>query len=121
MSRIHFQTDDIFMYFKELAARDALPSLEKLHEVAEILYTRYMSRKAYYTALAGDQVTEILGIPSAPETWRNPGGINTEGTSFTGDRSLAQSMLFMIDAALSRSVAQAVAMGDVGSVVVVTR
>ncbi|KAH9922250.1 uncharacterized protein B0H18DRAFT_1121064 [Fomitopsis serialis] len=34
----------------------------------------------------------------------------------TGDRSLAQSMLFMIDAALSRAVAQAVAMGDVGSV-----
>ncbi|KAH9934138.1 uncharacterized protein B0H18DRAFT_841114, partial [Fomitopsis serialis] len=114
--RIHFQTEDIFAYFKALAARDALPTLEELHKVAETLYARYMSRKAYHIALAGDQVTETLGIPSAPEPWQTPGGTSTEGTSFAGDRSLAQSMLFMIDTALSRSVAQAVAMGDVGSV-----
>ncbi|KAH9922254.1 uncharacterized protein B0H18DRAFT_1185486 [Fomitopsis serialis] len=85
--RLHFETPDIFVYFKELASRDALPSLEYLYKTSETLYARYMSRRAYEVALTGDRVTETLGIPLSSEPWRDLGDASTSH-AFTSGKSL---------------------------------
>ena len=116
-NRIYFETDDLVKYFEQQKHANTLPSLEDLLKVARTLYERYMTRLAYDAALTGDIAG--LGLPKSQNAWVNPAGPTAmlqEGPMFGGDRTLAQSILFMIQMGLSQMVDRAVSIGDIGRV-----
>ncbi|KAI0353618.1 hypothetical protein OH77DRAFT_1406859 [Trametes cingulata] len=141
--RLYYHCDDLFTHFEALASRDELPTLTQLRMAAEHLHRRYSSQRAWYDAMEGGGAAKDAGW-SAGSAWREPsrskttgrtappdpplksrspaadatgsGAVPPDSASFQGDRTLAQSILFMSDAMLVREVSQAVAAGDVGRV-----
>ena len=116
----------MFAYFKDLDAKGCVPTLEDLYEDAAKLHERYTTRRACRAVELGhEQSLATLRLPTAHAPVHGPGSSHQEAPSDsaaagpkcnnTGDRVLAQSMLFMMDSLLSRVVAQAGAEGDVGA------
>ncbi|KAJ3005457.1 hypothetical protein NUW54_g4331 [Trametes sanguinea] len=136
--RTYYAVDDLFAHFEGLSARDELPELEELRSIAKTLHSRYSCQRAWFDAMEGGDQAEQAGwsagaswkmkdnnantpigrkAPAQPGTSLKKEGIGSGHTNmpkFSGDRTLAQSILYMMDAMLSRDAADAVAMGDVG-------
>ncbi|THG93874.1 hypothetical protein EW026_g7477 [Hermanssonia centrifuga] len=134
--RILFGVEDIFSYFDELAQNNALPTLDELKIHAEVLYRRYSTQRAYEYALNGHNPDAgVHSIPrgaawvpsptenSSSQSARAPakkakdkGRPLLQTDTYTGDMSLANSIMFIHDTMLSREFSQAVADGDPGRV-----
>ncbi|KAI0682739.1 hypothetical protein C8T65DRAFT_541512, partial [Cerioporus squamosus] len=136
--------DNLFMHFEKLVKEGRVPTLDDLRSHARQLHRKYSTQHAYLRAMKGGESAAAAGWkpgpawePPAPVTVPVVGRTaqsdpvdssleNTEsddeagskadgeGSPPSGDRTLAQSILFMRDTMLSREAAQAVAGGDVG-------
>ncbi|KAH9893369.1 hypothetical protein C8Q73DRAFT_828246 [Cubamyces lactineus] len=120
--RIHYNTDDLFQFFDKLAAEEKLPTLDELRDAAKVLHARYSCQRAWYNAMEGEEAATEAGWTMGTAWTSEPSSVTAKSTAttnggestFTGDRSLAQSILFIMDTMLSRDAAEAVAVGDVG-------
>ncbi|OSC96922.1 hypothetical protein PYCCODRAFT_1335561, partial [Trametes coccinea BRFM310] len=122
--RVYYNVGDLFAHFEGLSARGELPELAELRSIAETLHSRYSCQRAWTDAMEGGDCAKLAGW-SVGSSWKardqdanrpvgRGGTVAAEDTTFGGDRTLAQSILFMMDTMLSRDAADAVAMGDVG-------
>ncbi|KAI9066783.1 hypothetical protein FKP32DRAFT_1565201 [Trametes sanguinea] len=140
--RVYYGCEDLTTYFESIAAQPAsqrsMPLLDELRGVAQLLYERYSSQRAWFDAMEGGSAAEESGwsvgsrwgqshsesTPSSPindATLREPPTTAASDSepavpTFSGDRTLAQSILFMSDAMLARDISDAVAIGDIGRV-----
>ncbi|OSD03124.1 hypothetical protein PYCCODRAFT_1366450, partial [Trametes coccinea BRFM310] len=125
--RVYYGCDDLAEYFSILDSGDRLPSLSDLRSAAQTLHERYSSQRAWFDAMEGGSAACDAGWPisgegarpsesaSAAEDSKESERISAKA-AFKGDRTLAQSILFMNDAMLMRDASEAVAAGDIGRV-----
>jgi len=103
--RTHLRISNLEAYFA-----DKNLSFEDLQGVADELFMRYFSTEAYDRAMAGGGYaceSFVSGIP-----WSRASEDGTE--PFTGDKTLANSILRMRDSMLHYEFQSAVADGDIG-------
>ncbi|KAH7905521.1 hypothetical protein BJ138DRAFT_1130454 [Hygrophoropsis aurantiaca] len=134
-SELAYLQDDLFKYFNDLAAQDALPPVEELEEAARKLHRAYSNTRAlHHAASDAEEDTKWAARVPLGSAW---GGIQTgiedaEGNHMAskqvaGDNTgqvhcpkadfvLAKSIAFMRDLIMSREAAYAAAEGDVGRV-----
>ncbi|KAF9021243.1 hypothetical protein BDZ89DRAFT_930664, partial [Hymenopellis radicata] len=140
-----FLTDHtgLLPYFERLASQDATPSLDGLMVHADILVHRYMSTRAFHTALSStraERASSTYKFPVGP-AWNpsttpvvpivddspsnnvnEPGvKVHVEAKGFTGDRVLANSILFCRDFLWWLELSYAVSDGDIGRVMEVLK
>ncbi|KAJ7447560.1 hypothetical protein B0H11DRAFT_1878681 [Mycena galericulata] len=133
--RIFFGANDIISYFQIRTL--TVPDFDALWENARTLVRRYASQEAYHQALSGDfaeSADEKMKIPRG-SSWTAPidrdeanetGGkkkrkkkkkkAHTEAPDFSGDRSLANEILFLQDMGWWIIAAHAVPDGEIGRV-----
>ncbi|KDQ08758.1 hypothetical protein BOTBODRAFT_77208, partial [Botryobasidium botryosum FD-172 SS1] len=131
-------TDDLEAHFTALKESNALPTLETLELQAALLAKRYSSTRAYHMALRGDQAGDPDFIFPEGPAWHAGKGEKVEkvdevgkvdvvensnkteadktDVKFSGDRVLANSILFLRDAIWFMEACYAVASGDMGRV-----
>ncbi|KDQ19565.1 hypothetical protein BOTBODRAFT_82813, partial [Botryobasidium botryosum FD-172 SS1] len=120
-------TEDVVQYFADLEKVKALPALDELLSKANILVHCYSTTRAYEQALGlqnppnpGSAYDFPIGEWSPDSGRRVDGDLETNGDSetnnFTGDRVLANSILFLRDATWYMEMCHAVAGGDIGRV-----
>ncbi|KAJ3745217.1 hypothetical protein EV360DRAFT_57505 [Lentinula raphanica] len=130
--RLAFKSTDIFHYFRDLKEQDRLPEFEDLKSMALTLYQSYSTTQAYYDALhdadASDETSSWIEHIPVGTPWQGPqqprkqtqkgkeADEERDEIRASGDRVLANSIVFMRDALLSRECANAAASGDVGRV-----
>jgi hypothetical protein len=125
--------DQIIPHFDELKRLNKLPNFEALLDTADRIRQRYMTLESYEQALCQDSdnvaaVPEVLRFPlgepytpSSIMTGDERGGVVDdkvfrESEGFTGDRVLANSILFMWEYSLWIEFAYALPQGDIGRV-----
>ncbi|KDQ12642.1 hypothetical protein BOTBODRAFT_93829, partial [Botryobasidium botryosum FD-172 SS1] len=122
---IFFGTNDIVLYFAERQASGTLPTFEEFEANAHVLVARYSSTEAYEQALESGPVSGTdMDFPVGPVWPAESGRGDGDGdgaNEFTGDRVLANSILFMRDAIWFNEVCYAVAHGDIGRVLEVLK
>ena len=134
--RIELETDNLFEYFTKQKSSDTLPTFEALQAMAVNLNRTYSSMRAHQRALLDHNTNDRYSVkrgsswkpPAIEESSRNvisqapnasakkkkaPETSETE-IPFTGDRTLAKSIMFMRDTMLSREMSYAVQQGDIG-------
>ncbi|KAM6491593.1 hypothetical protein JOM56_012985 [Amanita muscaria] len=136
--RLHFGCNNLFTYFEDLMASGHLPEIETLEEAARKLHRAYSSTRGVYQALHETTETSTwsrtvpLGTPWVPPpTFESSDSLSEPkkkpkrptkkiaddlGRHPKGDRVLANSIMFMRDAMISREMSYAIAEGDAGRV-----
>ncbi|KAJ6448022.1 hypothetical protein C8R45DRAFT_787866, partial [Mycena sanguinolenta] len=130
--RILFEADDLDKYFDDLAAHDELPDFSTLLGHAMHLVDRYATQAAIQASLFEDESTDHdrenrvpAGSPWTPRNRSAPlpskvaedsPQVHKERASFTGDRVLRNSQIFMQDFGWWIEFAHAVPEGDIGRV-----
>ncbi|KAJ7635908.1 hypothetical protein B0H17DRAFT_1279587 [Mycena rosella] len=138
--RVSFEADDIIAYFED--PRTPVPDVESLRESARVLVRRYASQEAYNQALSEeltDSASEEMKIPRGTP-WTQPvdnsqseraddahgdaepdddteavkKGKHIEAPGFSGDRGMANGILFLQDMGWWVIAAHAVPDGEVG-------
>ncbi|KAH7918111.1 hypothetical protein BV22DRAFT_1108446 [Leucogyrophana mollusca] len=118
---IYLGTEDIFQYFSDLAAQNALPDLEELDIIARKLHRGYSSTRAIHRALS-DVTLDSNWAKTVPQgtAWtgiQQSASLDTPKSElFRGDLVLAKEISYLRDTMLSRECALATAEGDVGRV-----
>ncbi|KAM6489590.1 hypothetical protein JOM56_014912 [Amanita muscaria] len=136
--RLHFGCNNLFTYFEDLTVSGHLPEIETLEEAARKLHRAYSSTRGVYHALHETTETStwsqtvLLGTPWVPPpTFESSEGLSEPkkkpkrptkkkaddlGRHPEGDRVLANSIMLMRDALISREMSYAIAEGDAGRV-----
>ena len=123
--RLHYGTDDLVVYFENRLADKSkpLPNFDELRCLARALNTRFATSQAARDARDGNVTRHRWhqGTPWTPPIEQTSSSASVEEDTGSnapskGDCVLAQSILFMRDAILSKLAAEAVARGDIGTV-----
>ncbi|KAJ3553132.1 hypothetical protein NM688_g3779 [Phlebia brevispora] len=128
--RLHFSADNLFAHFDDLEKLDNLPDLADLRKAARTLHKRYSTQRAYEMAMHGMNPPNFFPVgspwvaPEVDETSHLTQKAKTKAKkaaaesddAFSGDQTLAQSIMFMHVTLILRDVVEAIADGDIGRV-----
>lgn len=112
-------------HFEQLASQKKLPTLEQLISHANSIVRRYASDRAYQTALCSARFSRCpevykfaagLGFAPAHASPDLESTTHVEDATFTGDRVLANTILFRRDFLLWMELSDAISEGDIGRV-----
>ncbi|THU92487.1 hypothetical protein K435DRAFT_862398 [Dendrothele bispora CBS 962.96] len=138
--RVHYNCSEIREHMKKLKSEKKLPSLDALFLIGEVIYDKYFTQQSYERAInqqrhhsSPDNLKFLNGSPwtqrpikSSPTTDNVASNDNhnipeldaptayAEGDNFTGDRVLANSILFKSEFVLWLEMAYAIPEGDIG-------
>jgi hypothetical protein len=109
--RTHLQTDSLESYFEDNSI-----SFDKLLSISNALYDRYMTTGACETARAGGDHAGTTFVSGAAWTMTAAGNQTKKGheKQFSGDDTLANSILRMRDSMMHYEFQSAIADGDIG-------
>ncbi|EIN04090.1 hypothetical protein PUNSTDRAFT_76744 [Punctularia strigosozonata HHB-11173 SS5] len=140
--RLHFGTEDLFLYFTKLEEQDKIPSFESLLSAASTLWGRYASPRSFIKVFRGgsnetshgniphgspwqspqmptaDHISEPRGESSKPkrQAKKKEWEADADRPHPQGDTACGRSMRFLWDASISREMAMATAAGAIGIV-----
>ncbi|KAK7019386.1 hypothetical protein VNI00_018099 [Paramarasmius palmivorus] len=126
--RVHFETDDLTVYFDGLKEKKEIPTFKALLDHASTLVQRYASLEAFERALSGDlheKAPEAVKVRPG-DAWSSPnvssssekgGEAIEEPDDFDGDRTLANSILFKMMFGTILFMDYAISDGDTGRLI----